>query len=147
MQSNEEVWQDIKNSVLSIPLDTSFEQGRLLYGCKVTKCNSSGRIDFYNAARGGEWYIKLNESEIDVFRRHGFRQGVYSLMMSNVILKLDSIQRSIRNEVNGKNNTRRIQTLKNHRQRLIKNFNLQTKKFKQRNYVTEEISLDSIIKD
>jgi hypothetical protein len=147
MNSISSLWNDIKQNSLAVELDTQFEEARLLFGCKIVKDNLSGEIEFYNTARGGDWYIKLTKDEIDVFIKHGLKQGVYWLMMSNVIIRLKGVQDNIRDEVNGNNNQRRIILLKKYRERLIKLFNRTSNKFKERNYVTEEIDLGSIIQD
>jgi hypothetical protein len=145
--TKKQLWDDALENNLAVELDTHTEEARLLFGCKLVKCRYTDAIDFYNTARGGDWYIPLTQEELDVFRSNGLKQGVYWLMMSNVTIRLKGVQDNIREQVNGDNNQRRIQMLKKYRERLIKLFNKTSNKFKQRGYVTDEIDLGSIIQD
>lgn len=142
-----QLWEQADEDRLSVPLDTTPYEARLLFGCKLIRDRLSGKIEFYNTAKGGDYYVKLKDKEIDIFKTYGLKQGVYWLMMSNILIKIEDVNNKIRNEVNNKNNFRKIQTYKNYRERLIKLFHHQTKQFKERNYVKDEINLGNIIQD
>lgn len=147
MYSLQELWDQADEDNLSVPLDTELCYARLMFGCKIVKDRFSGTIQLFNTARGGDYYVKLNEEEVNVFKTYGIQQGVYWLMMNNILRRIESINNNIRTEVNNKNNFRRVQTLKSGRERLIKNFIKNNKKFKQRGYVTEEINLGSSVQN
>jgi hypothetical protein len=142
-----QLWEQAGEDRLSVPLDTRLYEARLLFGCKIIRDKLSGQIEFYNTARGGDYYVKLKEEEIDVFKTYGLKQGVYWLMMSNILKRIEGVNDKIRYEVNNRNNFRKIQTFKNYRERLIKLFHHQTKQFKERNYVKDEINLGDTIQD
>lgn len=142
-----QLWMQADEDSLSVPLDTRLYEARLMFGCKIIRDRLSGQIEIYNTAKGGDYYVKLKEEEVDVFKTYGLQQGVYWLMMTNILKRIEGVNQKIRVEVNNKNNFRRIQTLKNGRERLIRNFHHQTKQFKERNYVKDEINLGNIIQD
>jgi hypothetical protein len=147
MYSLQELWQQAEEDSLAFDMESHLHESKILFGCKIIKDRYSGDIELFNTARGGDYYIKRKKEEVDVFRVYGLQQGVYWLMMSNILRKIEGVNNSIRSEVNGKNNFRRIQTLKNYRERLIKSFHYQTKQFKERNYVTKEIDLGSSVQN
>lgn len=147
MYSLQELWQQAEEDSLAFDMESYLHESKILFGCKIIKDRYSGEIELFNTARGGDYYVKLKKEEVDVFRVYGLQQGVYWLMMSNILRKIEGVNNSIRSEVNGKNNFRRIQTLKNYRERLIKSFHYQTKQFKERNYVTKEINLGSSVQN
>lgn len=145
--SLQELWEQADQDSLSVPLDTQLCYARLMFGCKIVKDRFKGTIELFNTARGGDYYVKLKEDEVDVFKTYGLQQGVYWLMMTNILRRIEGINNKIRTEVNNKNNFRRVQTLKSGRERLIKNFIHNNKKFKERGYVTEEINLGSSVQN
>jgi|SRR5210317_86735 len=147
MYNLQELWKQAEEDSLAFDMESHLYESKILFGCKIVKDRYSGEIELFNTARLGDYYVKLSEEELDIFKLYGLQQGVYWLMMTNILRKIEGVNKKIRSEVNGKNNFRKIQTLKNYRERLIKLFHHQTKQFKERNYVTKEIDLGSSVQN
>ncbi len=149
MYTLDQVWNQAIDEKLCVELDTIHTEARLLYGCKLVRDRYTGKVQFYNTMVRGDRYILLKDYELRVFTKHGLKQGVYSLMMNDILGKIEDINQKIRTEVNNRNNPNRISTLKNLRTNLINSFYRNTKEFKQRNYVSKgkEISLGGVVED
>ena len=113
---------------LSVNLDSTIAEARLVYGCKIVREYEDGTIFIQNTAKGGDFYRVLTEEELEPFIEHGWRHGVYVVALKNYRRKLDSVEKSIRQEMNGRQNPKIITSLKSHRERILNKYNTITKK-------------------
>ena len=100
---------------------TSYE-AIIMYGCRISKEKDSKDIKLFNTGRGGDYYLPLEKEEVDVFLEKGWRYGCYVVSLSNYKRKLKHIEVLIRNEVNGKNNPKQIQSYKISRENVMDNY-------------------------
>ena len=80
---------------------TGYQSASLL-DVKVVKDDYTHKINLLNTSR--RYYKPITESELFHFKEKGWRCGVYVVTLSNYRSKLDKVERSIRDEVNGKSN-------------------------------------------
>ncbi len=97
-------------------------RARLLYGCKISQDNETKEVIIQNTSLGGEWYKNISHEQLEIFLDKGWRSGVYELSLSNYRTKLDRIEKSIKNEVNGRKNPKQIQSLKNSRENVLSRY-------------------------
>ncbi len=118
----EHVWVSANKDRNSLNLDTTNNQSRINFGIKITKDNHSGQIKIFNTSIGGDYYTELSISEYVSFSTLGWRGGCYELTLANCKRKLSMIENKIKSEINGKQNKRKIDALKESRERVINRY-------------------------
>lgn len=131
--SLEDVWNQSLEDEYAVILDGDGYKSRLVYGVKIVRDDETTEVVILNTMRGGNYYSNINPQELEVFHKKGWRNGVYVVALSNYRTKLDSIQEQIRNEVNGKNSHKTIQSYKSYRERILNRYNEIKEKLNQLN--------------
>ena len=126
--SLEELFSQACQDNLATNLDSPTYEARLVYGCKIIKERENGKITIQNTTKGGDFYEDVSDFELGSFLDRGFRYGVYVVALENYKRKLVTIERSIRREMNGRQNPKIITSLKSHRERILNKYNLITQK-------------------
>ena len=112
----------------SVILNGRDYQARMVYGCKIIKEDDTQLIKIQNTAMGGHFYKDLTQTQLLYFMEKGWRYGCYKLALDNYKIKLERVEASIKQEMNGKKNPKQIQSLKNSRERLMNKYKLITDK-------------------
>jgi len=123
MYTVQEVMEQALIDSQSIRVDGDGYEATISSGFKASRDNLSGQIVFKCTSRGGEWYSKLRENEIEVLLKKGWRIGVDVLSLSNISTKLDRVEELIKREMNERRNPKHIQHLKKMRDNLIIKYN------------------------
>lgn len=131
--SLEDLWSQALDDNYAVNLDGEGYQSRLVYGVKIILEEETREIILLNTMRGGDYYTKIYPQELEVFNEKGWRFGVYSLALSNYRLKLNSVQDRIRNEANGRNSRKTIESYKSYRERILNRYNEIKEKYNQLN--------------
>jgi len=106
-------------------------EARINHGTKISKDEETGEIELFNISKGGGYYLKLMGLEIESFLEGGWRHGTYVLSLSNNRSRLDSIERSIRREVNGSNNPATLRGLQKRRVQALERYSFFNQLIKQ----------------
>ena len=114
-----DIWEQALQDSYAVNLDGGGYESRIVYGIKIIKDIESGDIEILNTMRGGDYYSPINQQEIEVFHKKGWRYGVYVISLSNYRTKLDVIQERIKEEVNGKNSAKQLQSYQSYRDRIL----------------------------
>ena len=96
-------------------------KARVLYGVKIVKNDDTDEVIIENTT-SGSYYKVITPDEQKNFLENGWRYGVYVLSLSNYRLKLDSIERLIKNEINHKNSKRVIENYKTRREQILNKY-------------------------
>jgi len=123
MYTVQEVMEQALTDSQSIRVDGDGYEARISSGFKATRDKLSGQVVFKCTSRGGEWYSKLRENEIEVLLDKGWRIGVDVLSLSNIRIKLNKVEELIKREMNERRNPKHIQHLKKMRDNLIIKYN------------------------
>ena len=123
MYTAQEVMEQALADSQSIRVDGDGYEATISSGFKASRDNLSGQIVFKCTSRGGEWYSKLRENEIEILLENGWRIGVDVLSLSNIRTKLDRVEELIKREMNERRNPKHIQHLKKMRDNLIVKYN------------------------
>lgn len=123
MYTVQEVMEQALTDSQSIRVDGDGYEARISSGFKATRDKLSGQVVFKCTSRGGEWYSKLRENEIEILLENGWRIGVDVLSLSNIRIKLDKVEELIKREMNERRNPKHIQHLKKMRDNLIIKYN------------------------
>lgn len=119
----QKLWEQAENDKFAANLDGVGYQARLVYGTKISRDNNTGEVELFNVAVNGDYYQKLTEKEVNTFLAGGWRYGVYVLSLSNNRTRLDSIEKSIRREVNGEARESTLRNLRTRRQTIVEKYN------------------------
>lgn len=114
-----DIWEQALQDSYAVTLDGDGYESRLVFGIKIIRDVESGAIEILNTMRGGDYYSPLLQDESEVFHKNGWRFGVYVVSLSNYRTKLDAIQERIREEANGRNSAKQLQSYKAYRDRIL----------------------------
>ncbi len=123
MYTAQEVMEQALTDSQSVRVDGEGYEATISSGFKASRDKLSGQIVFKCTSRGGEWYSKLRENEIEVLLENGWRIGVDVLSLSNISTKLDRVEELIKREMNERRNPKHIQHLKKMRDNIIVKYN------------------------
>jgi hypothetical protein len=97
-----EVFEQAKEDRLSVNVNASPFEGRLLYGIKIMSCyrikDNANEITILNTQRGGAFYEEISPRDYDLFKSCGWIIGVYILSMSNCISKISRLEETLKLE-------------------------------------------------
>ncbi len=123
MYTAQEVMEQALTDSQSVRVDGEGYEATISSGFKASRDKLSGQIVFKCTSRGGEWYSKLRENEVEVLLENGWRIGVDVLSLSNISTKLDRVEELIKREMNERRNPKHIQHLKKMRDNIIVKYN------------------------
>jgi len=107
------LWEEASSYRRGTPLNTSEYQSYIYRGIKIIK-HSDGDVTIYTS-HFGDFYREISKEDYEYFIKKGFRAGVYMLCLRNYNKTLEVIKTKIRNEVNGRNNQKHYNALRDHR--------------------------------
>ena len=130
--SLKDVWKEALDDGYSANLDGVGYESRLVFGIKIVYDHETDSVSIINTSRGGDFYELVDN--LEPFFVGGWRYGVYKTAISNYKHKLEKIDNSMRNEVNGKKNPKQIKSLKNSRIKILSKYNNIINKLNQLSY-------------
>jgi len=120
MFSLEDIFDQANSDNKSAKIIENGYQSVSLLDVKILKDDYTHEIDLLNTSK--RYYQRLTDLEFDAFKQKGWRCGVYVVTLSNYRSKLDKVEKSIREEVNGKGSEKAIKQLKATRESLMLNY-------------------------
>lgn len=121
--TGEEVFEQALQDKFASKVDGRGYEGRISYGTKITRDNITGEVEFFNTTQGGNHYVKLSLNEEYIFYSKGWKYGIYVVYLSNNRAKLETIEKSIRKEVNSTNNHATLKSLRGKRDKVLARYN------------------------
>lgn len=112
-------------------LDGKDYESRLSYGIKIVRYEEDNSVVIYNTARGGDYYEELNEEEYNIFIEEGWQIGVNKMALKKYTDKLELIEKKIKEEINGRNNSRYLDFLRESRTNILNKYYYITQKLNQ----------------
>ncbi len=125
----EDVWNQAKADDYASVLDGDTYDSRLVFGIKIAYDYETEAVTLWNTGKGGDFYNVIED--LEPFLQRGWRYGVYTTALDNYKFKLDKVEQSMRNEINGKRNPKQIKSLKNQRVKLLSKYNYISEKLNQ----------------
>ena len=122
MYTINEVFEQALSDGYTANLNGDGYESRSIYGVKIIRDIDTREVIVLNTMKGGEHYIPLSQDEINIFLEKGWRIGVYVVTLSNYRIKLEQVENSIRDEMNGKVSDKVIQELKDKRTSLLNSY-------------------------
>lgn len=109
----EELWRQASEYRRCTRLNTTTYSSYIYRGIKIVKENEGG-IKIYTS-HFGDIYREISKEDYAFFLSFGFRLGVYNLCLRNYKNTLEIIKTKVKNEVNGRNNQRHYNALREQR--------------------------------
>lgn len=126
-----DVYNEAVEDYGSANLNGTDYDARISNGIKIIKSHEDNSIEIFNTARGGDYYKELSEEEYDLFFKHGWVIGVCKLSLKKYKERLDIIEQKMKNEINGRNNSKYISFLKETRKSTLNKYYNITQKLNQ----------------
>lgn len=115
MISLQEMWVQARNNSRATKLDHEDEQSVIFRGVKISKiCDD---IKIY--CTDSEFYKDIT----DTFLMTGFREGVYDYLKYKYLRQLNTVEESIKREMNNQKNHKKFKYLQSKRTNLIEKYN------------------------
>jgi hypothetical protein len=130
-----EILDQASKDTASVSLSCERYEAYILSGIKIVRDNIDGKIEIYNTAVNGDYYKILDKIELKNFTKKSWRYGVYVISLSNYRLKLNKIERKIKEEINGRASIRYIKALKTQREGILLKFSKTNQKLNQLNQI------------
>ena len=114
MYTLEEIFNQAYNDPRAVKLIENGYQSISLHDVKIFKDDYTHKVEILNTSKS--YYDHVSNSAKKVFQKYGWRCGCLDVTLSNIRLKLDKLETSIRDEVNGKSSEKTIKQLKSKRE-------------------------------
>ena len=101
------------------------------HGIKIIRTHEDKSIQIFNTARGGDYYKELEEDEYNFFFEFGWVVGVCKMALIKYKERLDVIETKMKDEINGRNNSKYISFLKDTRKNTLTKYYKITQKLNQ----------------
>jgi len=122
MYTIDEVFEQALKDGYTATLNGDGYESRSIYGIKIIRDIETREITLLNTMKGGDYYMPITKDEVNIFLEKGWRIGVYVVTLSNYRIKLEQVEKKIRDEVNGKSSDKTIQELKDKRTSLLNSY-------------------------
>ena len=121
MYKLEDIFDQAFSDKASAKLINNGYQSISLLGVKLIKDDYTHEIQILNTNRS--MYAPISEDHMDLFKKYGWKCGVFEVTLYNYRLKLKAIESRIRDEVNDKNSSKKVKQLWTLRDDLMSNYN------------------------
>jgi len=121
MYELEDIFDQANSDNKSAKIIENGYQSVSLLDVKIIKDDYTHEVDLLNTSK--RYYQRLTDIEFNSFKEKGWRYGVYVVTLSNYRSKLDKVEKSIRDEVNGKGSEKAIKQLKERRESFLSEYN------------------------
>ena len=121
MMSLEEIFNQASSYRRSTRLTTPEYVSYIYRGIKIIKDNETGGIKILNT-HNSAIYKEFSKEEYTMIMTVGWRLGVYEMCVRNYIKTLDLLKMKIKNEINGRNNQKHYNALKDYRDLIMSKY-------------------------
>lgn len=116
----DKIWAQASSYRRCTPLRTPTYMSYIYRGIKIVK-DEEGVIRIYSSFFG-DFYKEITREQYRYFLRYGFRLGVYSLCVENYNRVLERLKAKIKNEINGRNNQKHYNALREYRDLIMSKY-------------------------
>lgn len=121
MHKLEYIFNQAKSDNKSAKIIENGYQSVSLLDVKIIKDDYTHEVDLLNTSK--RYYQRITDVELNSFKEKGWRYGVYVITLSNYRSKLNKVEKSIRDEINGKGSEKTIKQLKERRESFLLEYN------------------------
>lgn len=131
MYKLEYIFNQAKSDNKSAKIIENGYQSVSLLDVKIIKDDYTHEVNLLNTSK--RYYQRLTDIELNSFKEKGWRYGVYIITLSNYRSKLNKVEKSIRDEINGKGSEKTIKQLKERRESFLLEYNKLKNKLNEQN--------------
>tara|TARA_R110002126_G_C10417829_1_gene497137 strand:+ start:981 stop:1388 length:408 start_codon:yes stop_codon:yes gene_type:complete len=125
-----DVYEEAEQDHSTTNLSGDESDARMCYGVKIVRHHEDKSIEIFNTAKGGDYYKELDEDEYNLFFDFGWVVGVCKMALKKYKDRLDNIELKMKDEINGRNNSKYIGFLKETRKQTMNKYFKTTQKLK-----------------
>ncbi len=125
-----EVFEEAVQDHATTSLNGTESDARMSYGVKIVRNHLDNSIEIFNTAKGGDYYKELDEDEYNIFFDFGWVVGVCKMALIKYKERLANIEIKMKEEINGRNNSKYISFLKDTRKQTMNKYFKTTQKLK-----------------
>jgi len=125
-----DVFEEAVKDHASTNLNGTEIDARMCNGIKIIRHHEDNSIEIFNTAKGGDYYRELEDEEYDIFFEHGWVVGVCKMSLTKYKERLATIEVKMKEEINGRNNSKYISFLKETRRTTMNKYFKTTQKLK-----------------
>lgn len=115
-----DIWQQVIEDNVSVDMSYGNKQAYIYKGIKVVKMRD--KIKILNTITFGLEYEEIEEHLYDSFLSNGFRGGVVDVLRKSYLDRIDALNKSIKKEINSRNNKKHYKSMKVRRGELINKY-------------------------
>lgn len=115
-----DIWQQVIEDNVSVDMSYGNKQAYIYKGIKVVKMRDE--IKILNTITVGLEYEEIEEHLYDSFLSNGFRGGVVDVLRKSYLDRIDVLNKSIKKEINSRNNKKHYKSMKVRRGELINKY-------------------------
>jgi len=123
-----QVFEDALKDFNAANLDGETYKSRMAHGIKIVKYDEDDSVVIYNTAKGGDYYEEISEEEYTMFFNDGWELSVCNMCLTKYTNRLKVIEEKIKLEINGRNNSKYLDFLKETRKETLKRYYIITQK-------------------
>ena len=94
-----EVYDQAEQDRLAISIDSREYASQLGQGVKIIKDKRTGHVQILNTMRGGNYYLKVEGEQLNIFLKKGWKYGCFVLSLSNYRRKLEVFDEKIKEAI------------------------------------------------
>ena len=122
MRSLKTLMDEAARSSDSLKLECDKTKSFVMRGTKIMYDKPTDTIILLNLTKSGDWFSKMKEDEVFIFKKNGWEKGVYMTALKNYSRKLLNIETTIKGEINTRKNEKRFRKLKESRRRYLNKY-------------------------
>ena len=122
MRSLSMVLNEAEGCSESLKIECDMTKSFVMNGTKIIYDKPTDTIELLNLTKGGEWFSKMKQTELEVFLQYGWKKGVYMVALKNYSRKLLAIETTIKGELGSRKNEKRFRKLKASRKRYLNKY-------------------------
>lgn len=97
-------------------------------GVKITRDDETGEIIIYDPIKSVNYYIEIEKDLYELFYKKGWKKAVIEMTLEKYKDKLERIQNSVSNEMNGSQSQKRLKFFKETREMILNKYYKLTQK-------------------
>ena len=124
----QEVFDQAKNMQGCINLDGGGYQAYIYLGVKISRDDLTKKVKIYDPQKSINYYVEVDKDIYQLFLSKGWKDAVIEITLEKYKQRLDRVKESISKEMNANQSPKRLRTLKEMREQILKKYYKLTQK-------------------
>ena len=124
----EKVFKQAQLDYASVDVSAKGYVAYIYLGVKITRDDETGEIIIYDPIKSVNYYIEIEKDLYELFYKKGWKKAVIEMTLEKYKDKLERIQNSVSNEMNGSQSQKRLKFFKETREMILNKYYKLTQK-------------------